>query len=568
MKKEQILKTMISGVSAVLFVLLLFSVFKNISYPLLWNDESVTVVGTERVLEYGYPKVHGEKNVFHDFMHPDPSIAVNEHDDAFAGSSSWGHYYYGIIGYKLAEGTDDIYLKTGILRSTYAVTGLAGMLLFAFMAVRFLPGARGRHVFIALFLLLSLVSVSQALYLREVRYYSLALLLSSAIVGLYIRFRFYKPFNKIVFAVAEAVLLWLAFVTFSPLFAAALLAMGMSELCIFIGHYRKTGFVGAFRNAWPAVAFAGVAGIGVIPMMIEFKYFEISTAIAEYTGFNGEMYRDNLSALFGHFWKQELLLAAIIMKVFVLCRLRRIYRRYPALLRVSAFLTLYFLVSLFLVGRIPQTVFARYVIYLQPVLSVVLLLDLFMVAYTARKPSPATPKGHRKPAKQSGGSPAVFPATVLAILFLYAALSNLSQIQGHIYELFHPYKGPLDYTIPWIAEHYPRADTLVIAANYEEYSYMYYLKSKVVVGYVGNNLEADARETPDIIAYRKGWQNHLEVFNGYFQRARYTPVSFPVYDSPVNTIPEFNFLPAFNHRFRTVLTSDPNRMTYLYIMEH
>jgi hypothetical protein len=85
---------------------------------------------------------------------------------------------------------------------------------------------------------------------------------------------------------------------------------------------------------------------------------------------------------------------------------------------------------------------------------------------------------------------------------------------------------------------------------------------------VGNNLEADAQETPDIIAYRKGWQNHLEVFNGYFQRVRYKPVSFPVFDSPVNNIPEFNFLPAFNHRFRTVLTSDPNKMTYLYIMEN
>ena len=39
----------------------------------------------------------------------------------------------------------------------------------------------------------------------------------------------------------------------------------------------------------------------------------------------------------------------------------------------------------------------------------------------------------------------------------------------------------LDYTIPFIKEKYPTSDTLVIAANYEETSYMYYLKSKVVV---------------------------------------------------------------------------------------
>src|SRR5690242_19677057 len=44
-----------------LLILFLFSVFGHISYPLFWADESMTAMGTERVLQYGYPKVHDGK---------------------------------------------------------------------------------------------------------------------------------------------------------------------------------------------------------------------------------------------------------------------------------------------------------------------------------------------------------------------------------------------------------------------------------------------------------------------------------------------------------------------------
>ena len=151
------MKKIFPFLSAILFPLLLFSLFKNISYPLLWNDESMTAVGAEVVLEYGYPKVHGKKNVFYDLLNTNPTVGINEKDDAFAGSSSWGQYYYSIIGHKLAQKTDDLYTKTGILRSTYAVSGLLGMLFLAFIAMRFLPGAFARHVFAVLFLLFSLM---------------------------------------------------------------------------------------------------------------------------------------------------------------------------------------------------------------------------------------------------------------------------------------------------------------------------------------------------------------------------------------------------------------------------
>jgi hypothetical protein len=429
-----------------------------------------------------------------------------------------------------------------------------------------------KAVFAALFVLFALISVSQTLHMREVRYYSLALLLSSVIIGLYIRFRFYRPFNKIAFILLQTAALWLSFVTWSPLFIVALFSMGMSELCIFVGRYKKTNFAGALRNAWPALVLAVVAILGVIPMMVEFKYFEISSAIAELTGFDSKMFWANVSIFFEHFKKQELLLTAIAMKIFVACRIKNVYARNPVLFKVSAFLTLYFLASCFIIARIPQGLSVRYLTFLHPVLSVIIIFDLFMVLYNARNKQQNKQQSARKAkavavSERPVTSRIAFPLTVFALLSAYTFFNNLHQLKGHVYEMFHQYKGPLDYTIPYIKKNFPCTDTLVIAANYEEYSYMYYLNSKVIVGYVGNNLEEDARLVPDIIAYRKLWPHFVDLFNHFLSRARYEPVSFPVFDSPVNNMPNFDNeqFPLLNHRFKTFLTDDPQQATYLYI---
>ena len=39
------------------------ALFRHLSYPLLWADEAETALFAERVLEHGYPKVHGPRNV-------------------------------------------------------------------------------------------------------------------------------------------------------------------------------------------------------------------------------------------------------------------------------------------------------------------------------------------------------------------------------------------------------------------------------------------------------------------------------------------------------------------------
>jgi hypothetical protein len=122
--------------------------------------------------------------------------------------------------------------------------------------------------------------------------------------------------------------------------------------------------------------------------------------------------------------------------------------------------------------------------------------------------------------------------------------------------LTHQYKRSIDYVIPLIKEKYATTDNLVIATNYEETSFMYYLNAKVIVGYVGNNLEQDALTAPDIIVYRKGWGNFVQIFNSFLEKYPYTRITFPVINSAINNMPELNWPAPAVHRFRTEVTDD------------
>ena len=86
---------------------------------------------------------------------------------------------------------------------------------------------------------------------------------------------------------------------------------------------------------------------------------------------------------------------------------------------------------------------------------------------------------------------------------------------------------------------------------------MYYLKSRVIIGYVGNNLEQDMQMVPDIIIFRKGWRNlNPKIFVDFLGRRRYQRVSFPVFDYKVNNIPELNLSPEYQHQFKTLNTEN------------
>src|SRR4030095_77014 len=271
-------------------------------------------------------------------------------------------------------------------------------------------------------------------------------------------------------------------------------------------------------------------------------------------GYNSEMYWNNISTIFKYFKNFEFLWLALGLKTLILLDVKKYLKEKNSIFSVSSFFTLYFIIYFFMIARIPNFIYTRYIIYLQPVLVVIIILDFFLIVQQLSRNSV-----NLVSSKMIG---ALF---IFFVLFTYSFITNFKNVQGHAYELTHQYKGPLDYTIPYLKEKYPESEKLVIAANYEENSYMYYLKSKVIIGFTGNNLSKDAQIGPDIIAYRKTWGNYQDIFNQFLTSAEYETIKFPVKDSPVNNIPELNFMPAFNHQFKTLMSGYEEEDTYLYI---
>jgi hypothetical protein len=119
--------------------------FGSLSHPLLWQDEAETAMFGRRVLEYGYPKVHGPRNVVYQFGF-DAAMGVKERCDAYIGTT-WGQFYFATIGLALAGEGGDLYGKTLRLRLPFALAGAAGVLVPLLALLPALSGARARLAF-------------------------------------------------------------------------------------------------------------------------------------------------------------------------------------------------------------------------------------------------------------------------------------------------------------------------------------------------------------------------------------------------------------------------------------
>ena len=142
-----------------LIILFCFSLFKNISYPLVWNDESEGIMAGQRILEYGYPKVHDGKNTVISSLAPGINVGYKEKYDANI-IITWGNYYWCAIGVFLAKFTNDIYTKTAMLRLPFTVMGLFGLLIFVFSARKLFSSKEHFKIFAALFVFVELFSIA------------------------------------------------------------------------------------------------------------------------------------------------------------------------------------------------------------------------------------------------------------------------------------------------------------------------------------------------------------------------------------------------------------------------
>jgi hypothetical protein len=526
-----------------LLLVLLFcvSLFKHISCPLFWNDEGDTVVLSARTLEYGYPRVDDGRNELY-LTQTDRNLGIHSPSGALLYGGSWLKFYVGAVGIWLAQLTDDLYLKTGILRTEFALFGLIGLAILAWALSSLHRGQpKQRYHFLLLFTFFELLSLPLVLHLREVRHYSLLILLTAGIFAVYIQGRIACRMSPIATVIWMVILLWLLFNTFYPTYVIFLIAITVFECLRTLQMWRsgKPGF-------WKPLAFLSVCvplSIGtVLPLFWFFRTFQISKAISQEQAFGWPVYVANLKFIFTYFTEYEYLYLAAVTHFFA----RRFRRKEQNTLDPEGYQTaianlmiIFFLVHVLFIARSPF-MFQRYLVALQPILVGILALDLVSVwQYWSRL----------KPAIRKMSWRAAIQVTCLCAIFVFSTARMAGPLQGHVTSLFHRYMGPLDFVIPFMKSSFADSSKLVIATNYEEPCLMYYLDSRVILGFFLHHLAKDYGETPDVMIIRKWWHSEA-ILSPYLSKSGYYRVIFPVMDYAVNNIPDLQF--GIHHQFETL----------------
>lgn len=202
------------------------STIKNISYPLLWNDEAETALFASRILQFGYPKVNDGHNSLYLLGE---TTGIDLKHDSYVGSV-WGQYYFAAAGVLLAKYFDNLYVKTFIVRLPFAIIGIIGILIFSLSLIDFTRSLKTKLFMWALFMSFEMVSIPLILHLREARYYSLLIFLYSCAVYLYVRFSVNNKPQKFIYTFAVTLLLFLIYNTFPPAYFAFVAALFLFEI--------------------------------------------------------------------------------------------------------------------------------------------------------------------------------------------------------------------------------------------------------------------------------------------------------------------------------------------------
>jgi hypothetical protein len=525
----------------VLSSLVAVSVLRHLSYPLLWNDEAETVVYGDRILDYGYPKVHDGRNVIYELLAP-LEVGVKKANDAYIGST-WGQYYFAAPGAAWARGTDDPWEKTLKVRLPFALAGLAGLVvLFLAATAGWVSSVDRRLQLASLFALLVLLSTSLVLHLREARHYPLVVLLVGSCLLVHIRRTALGRMGFRAYLAGQTVLLLLLFNVFSLPFFGLVGGFGLERLLFF---FRRDEPV-RLRLARLAADLAPILSSAalLVPVWFYFETFRIAAALSEapvrFTR------TEHLAALLKYLLGYSTLLPSAAAKVAALVAVRRsgaegIPARVRIVIQVSDLFWLVFLAYVGCTSLLPFS-YERYVLVLLPLLMLTLVMDGATVFAMARV-GPRRARSH-------------VLAAFLSLAWLGSVVWLLpprwAELRLHSVELEVPYRGPLDLAVEWIRREYPHPEQLVIATNYEQPALVYYLRSRVIVGITGANLEQDLWLQPDLIIPRR-WPHQRRVLYALAARGRYTAVPFDVADLPYNNIAQLARSPfvPMTHQFET-----------------
>ena len=513
-----------------------------------------------RILEYGYPKVHGPKNTVYEFG-ARLYVGVKEGHDSYIGNT-WAQYYFAALGAAPAERVEDFYAKTRLLRLPFALAGALGVLVFHLgIAAAFGSDRRRRLGYLVFAFGLSTVSISLLLHLREARSYSLALLLLALALRVFFSYHYFRRIGLLAYTAWLTLLLFLLFNTFFPAYVALVPVLGLESLRA--AWVEGTGLRGRARVLAPKAAPLLLSALLLVPVIGYFEMFAVAQALSKSVSW-GPDYPENLEAVLHFFLRYELLGPALLVKLALLALIatqRRSARaaQGPAALpqRISSFLSLLFVVYCG-VCNINPIFFERYFIVLSPVVTAVFLLDAFALVRALPDAYPRAPRRRLS---------AIALAGVLACLAPVLWIKR-PELAGRLYELTTPYQGPLDFVIPFLESQVAHPENLVIATNYEAPVYMYYLGSRVLLGYTRVEKARDMKARPDIIIPRMLWGGR-PLLDRFREKTAYRGVVLDVKDFPTNNIPSLAESPVFkySHQFRTRLPEDEASRLVIFIQK-
>ena len=520
----------------------------GLGHPLVWQDEGETVMFGQRVREFGYPRVHDGRNVVYGMGLP-LADAVDEDDDAYIGSL-WGQYYFAALGVALAEGVEDPWARTARLRMPFALAGLLGLAL-AFLAVSgSVPPGRGARLRAAAVYAVVLCScTSLILHVREVRYYALVVLLIGACLCVHFR----GGTGRARAALLQTVLLTLLFNVFYPA------AVGVAAWLVLEGGlrvHRRNGGLGERISAEAPLALALLTALLIaLPVAAYFEIVALSQLMSARWAFGPDVYLENIGFVLRYLLRFEFLAPALLAHGGLLA-LRGVAGR-PApdvaepMEKAAALLRL--CLCLGLIGARNPIYFERYFVPLSALLVLVVGLDAIALSRWLRAAWSEGPEIARRVAAATAG--------LLLLSLPVLVLIKSPELAGHLHQVAHPYRGPLDHVIPDLAARYPDPAALTIATNYEAEAYMYYLGSRVVGRFHDARpaaRSAEAAVRADVIVPRGGQPKGLDTLEVFIEDGRFTRHVYPVEDLPYNNIPELDRgrVLAMTHRFRSSARAD------------
>lgn len=523
-------------------------VLTHLSYPLIWEDESDSIMFGQRVLRFGYPKVHDEKNTLYGLKEK-LEIGVDPETDAYTGAP-WVNYYVGAVGVALANQVDDVYEKTLRLRLPYTLIGFAGLaVLFLAISPALGSTARERRRAAVVYLLMLCVSISLILHLREARYYPIVILQYGALLYAFVRHHFLERLSYARYFWVSFASLFFLFNTFYPAFGVWCVGtsvyLGLRALRLSVPLAQKVKAL--LRSNAPVFT----ATLAVLPLLLYFDFALQADRWFDQMGSTLLAYARNLRDVLFNMLRFEFLAPALLLKLALLYQRSKRgsnewATKFDSCIQSSNFIAAILLSYWLLVSRSPF-IFERYFLTMGPLITLMVLIDGRLLYEILRSNEASEERRF-----DTRHFVQLVAAMTLAVLF-----TRIPELEGRLYEMRHQYKGPADYFIPYILDKYEHPEELVVATNYAEPVLMYYLGSRVTVGFYGPDLERDLKIQPDIIVPRP-WKRNLDALEILAARVPYAVKSFEVKNQMTNNTPSLssNSRSGIKHRFETVLAKN------------